>query len=82
MPGPTGKTHGRQSVRFAFGSDGLDGKRGPSAPAAIEPPPVVIEITGGDKVEFSNITVTFLLPGSNHFGASPLPGVVHSVEER
>src|ERR1700733_3532505 len=30
MPGPAGKFHGRQSVRFAFGSDGLNGKRGPN----------------------------------------------------
>jgi predicted phage tail protein len=55
---------------------------GGPAPPAIEPSPVVIEITGGDKVEFSNITVTFASPGSKHFGASPLPGVVRSVEDR
>jgi hypothetical protein len=55
---------------------------GGPAPPAIEPSQVVIEITGGDKVEFSNITLTFAAPGSKHFGASPLPGVVRSVEER
>jgi predicted phage tail protein len=55
---------------------------GGPAPPAIEPSQVVIEITGGDKVEFSNITVTFASPGSKHFGASPLPGVVRSVEDR
>jgi hypothetical protein len=55
---------------------------GGPAPATIEPSPVTIEITGGDKVEFSNITVTFATPGSKHFGASPLPGFVQSVEER
>lgn len=46
------------------------------------PAPVVIEITGGDKVEFSNMTLTFGSPGLNHFGAEALPGVVRSVEER
>ncbi len=55
---------------------------GGPAPVAIEPSAVVIEITGGDKVEFSNITVTFGSPGLKHFGAEPLPGVVRSVEER
>lgn len=55
---------------------------GDPAPPAIEPSPVVIEITGGDKVEFSNMTLTFGSPGLNHFGAEALPGVVRSVEER
>jgi len=54
---------------------------GGPAPAAIEPSPVVIEITGGSEVEFSNITLTFEAPGSNHFGSAPLPGVVQSVRE-
>lgn len=53
---------------------------GGPAPATIEPSPVVIEITGGKDVEFSNITLTFLAPGSMHFGADPLPGVVQRVE--
>jgi hypothetical protein len=55
---------------------------GGPAPPAIEPSPVVIEITGGDKVEFSNMTLTFGSPGLKHFGAEALPGVVRSVEER
>jgi hypothetical protein len=54
---------------------------GGPAPPTVTPSPVVIEITGGSEVEFSNITLTFLPPGSNHFGASPLPGVVRSVKE-
>jgi hypothetical protein len=57
-------------------------KNGGPAPSSIEPSPVVIEITGGDKVEFSNVALTFESPGSMHFGAEPLPGVVRSVEER
>jgi hypothetical protein len=55
---------------------------GGPAPVAIEPSMVVIEITGGSDVEFSNITLTFEPPGSNHFGTEPLPGVVQSIEER
>jgi hypothetical protein len=54
---------------------------GGPAPTSVAPSPVVIEITGGSDVEFSNITLTFLSPGSNHFGAAPLPGVVRSVKE-
>jgi hypothetical protein len=54
---------------------------GGPAPAAIAPSSVVIQITGGSDVEFSNITLTFAAPGSNHFGGEPLPGVVRSVEE-
>lgn len=54
---------------------------GGPAPATVAPSPVVIEITGGSDVEFSNMTLTFAAPGSNHFGAEPLPGVVRSVTE-
>ena len=54
---------------------------GNSAPTSVAPSPVVIQITGGSVVEFSNITLTFLFPGSNHFGAAPLTGVVQKVKE-
>jgi hypothetical protein len=54
---------------------------GGPAPATIEPSQVVIEITGGTEVEFSNMTLTFAAPGSNHFGGEPLPGVVRSITE-
>lgn len=54
---------------------------GNPAPPTIMPSNVVINITGGTEVEFSNITLTFLPPGSNHFGSAPLPGVVRSVKE-
>ncbi len=53
---------------------------GGPAPATIEPSPVVIAITGGTDVEYSNITLTFMAPGSMHFGADPLPGVVQRIE--
>jgi hypothetical protein len=54
---------------------------GGAAPPAIEPSQVVIEVTGGTEVEFSNVTVTFLPPGSNHFGGEPLPGVVYTIKD-
>jgi hypothetical protein len=50
--------------------------------APVSPSIVVIEVTGGSDVEFSNITLTFQPPGSNHFGTEPLPGVVRRVTER
>jgi hypothetical protein len=54
---------------------------GGPAPITVAPSPVVIEITGGSEVEFSNITLTFGSPGASHFGPDPLPGVVRSVKE-
>jgi len=37
---------------------------------------VQVDITGGDSVRFSNITVTFTGGAANHFGTAPLQGVV------
>jgi hypothetical protein len=54
---------------------------GGPAPTTVSPSNVTIDITGGDEVEYSNITLTFEPPGSNHFGSAPLPGVVRSVKE-
>jgi hypothetical protein len=48
-------------------------------PAPISPSPLTIAITGGSNVTFSNITLTFGAPGSNHFGTEPLPGIVRRV---
>ena len=42
----------------------------------VSPSPLEIDITGGTNVKFSNVTLTFGAPASNHFGAEPLPGVV------
>jgi hypothetical protein len=42
---------------------------------------LVITVTGGSDVEFSNIALTFGLPGSKHFGAVPITGVVRSVTD-
>ena len=37
---------------------------------------VQVDITGGDSVRYSNITVTFTGGAASHFGAAPLQGVV------
>ena len=49
-------------------------------PAPISPSPITIEITGGSDVEFSNMRLTFGSPGSKHFGAEAISGVVRRVE--
>lgn len=49
-------------------------------PAPVSPSPLVITVTGGSNVKFSNISLTFGSPGSKHFGSEPLPGVVQSVK--
>jgi hypothetical protein len=51
------------------------------SPAPISPSPLVIVVTGGTDVLFSNVALTFGSPGSNHFGTEPLPGVVRRVEK-
>lgn len=52
------------------------------SPAPVSPSPLTVEITGGTDVGFSNVTLTFGSPASNHFGTVPLAGVVHSVKEQ
>ena len=49
--------------------------------APISPTPLSIMVTGGSIVEYSNIALTFGVPGSNHFGDEPLPGVVRHVKK-
>ncbi|MFZ1135591.1 MAG: hypothetical protein WAN69_11620 [Candidatus Korobacteraceae bacterium] len=49
------------------------------SPAPVSPSPLVITVTGGNNVKFSNIALTFGSPGSKHFGSEALPGVVQSV---
>ncbi len=56
-------------------------KDGGPAPAAIQGSSVVIDVTGGTLVEFSNITLTFEDGAINHFGANPLHGVVRKVKD-
>lgn len=49
---------------------------GGAPPLPISPSMLTINITGGPEVRYSNITLTFASPGSNHFGMEALPGVV------
>ncbi len=49
--------------------------------APVSPTPLLIVVTGGSIVEYSNIALTFGSPGSNHFGNEPLPGVVRHVKK-
>jgi hypothetical protein len=46
------------------------------SPAPISPTPLEVDVTGGTTVKFSNVALTFGMPGSMHFGTEPLPGVV------
>jgi hypothetical protein len=47
--------------------------------ASISPSILTIAITGGADRKYSNVTLTFQAPASNHFGTQPIPGVVQSV---
>jgi len=51
-------------------------KDGGPAPAAIQGSSIVIDVTGGALVEYSNITLTFQDGAVGHFGGQPLHGVV------
>jgi hypothetical protein len=51
-------------------------KDGGPAPMAIQGSTLVIDITGGSLVEFSNVALTFEDGAAGHFGGSPLHGVV------
>jgi hypothetical protein len=51
-------------------------KDGGPAPAAIQGSTLVIDVTGGTLVDFSNITLTFQGGATKHFGSQPIHGVV------
>jgi hypothetical protein len=55
-------------------------KDGGPAPAALQGSTLVIAITGGADVEYSNITLTFLDGATTHFGTEPIHGVVRRTE--
>jgi hypothetical protein len=44
-------------------------------------PTLTIDITGGNTVPFSNITLLFGAPASGHFGMAPLHGVVRTQDK-
>lgn len=56
-------------------------KDGGSAPPALQGSSLVIDITGGTLVEFSNITLTFENGATAHFGSNPIHGVVRKVKD-
>jgi hypothetical protein len=51
-------------------------KDGGTAPKSIQGSSLVIDITGGTLVEFSNVALTFEDGAAGHFGTTPLHGVV------
>jgi hypothetical protein len=57
-------------------------KDGGPAPAAIQGSTVVIDITGGALVTYSNITLTFEDGAAGHFGLEPLHGVVRKADRQ
>jgi hypothetical protein len=57
-------------------------KDGGPAPAAIQGSTLVIDITGGTLVTFSNISLTFEDGASGHFGLAPLHGVVRKADRQ
>jgi hypothetical protein len=54
-------------------------KDGGPAPAALQGSTLVIDITGGPDVEFSNITLTFKDGATTHFGPQPIHGVIRKI---
>ncbi len=55
-----------------------DGGFAPFAPHG-ELSPLTVCVTGGSQVRFSNITLVFSPPASNHVGTQPINGAVQSV---
>ena len=55
-------------------------KDGGPAPAAIQGSSVVIDVTGGTLVQYSDISLQFLDGAANHFGLEPLHGVVRRAD--
>jgi hypothetical protein len=47
--------------------------------SSLSPSVLTVEITGGKDRQYSNVTLTFQTPASNHFGTEPVAGVVRSV---
>jgi hypothetical protein len=55
-------------------------KNGGPAPAALQGTNLVIDVTGGTLVPYSNITLTFENGAATHFGPNPLSGVVRKAD--
>jgi hypothetical protein len=56
---------------------------GSNAPFETTPPSSTLQvcITGGNEVPYSNMTMVFVGPATNHFGMQPIHGVVRKAEE-
>jgi hypothetical protein len=59
-----------------------NGSQAPFEPAPPAPPTSMLTVcvTGGPDVEYSNVTLVFGPPASNHFGLQAIHGVVRKVE--
>jgi hypothetical protein len=60
-----------------------NGSQAPFEPAPPSPPTSMLTVcvTGGPEVEYSNVTLVFGPPASNHFGSQAIHGVVRKVEQ-
>jgi hypothetical protein len=56
---------------------------GSNAPFETSPPTSTLQVcvTGGTELPYSNMTMVFVGPATNHFGTQPIHGVVRKVEE-
>jgi hypothetical protein len=57
-------------------------KNGGPAPAALQGTMLVIDVTGGALVPYSNITLQFQNGATTHFGSNPLQGVVRKADRQ
>jgi hypothetical protein len=59
-----------------------NGSQAPFEPAPPSPPTSMLTVcvTGGPEVEYSNVTLVFGPPASNHFGLQAIHGVVRKIE--
>jgi len=65
------------AVTEGFAITGTAFVTGNGSPAPFgNPSPFTVCVLGGGSVKYSNVTVTFGTPASNHFGTQPIHGVV------
>ncbi|HKR36710.1 MAG TPA: hypothetical protein VJT10_17835 [Steroidobacteraceae bacterium] len=65
------------AVTEGFAITGTAFVTGNGSPAPFgNPSPFTVCVLGGGSVKYSNVTVTFGAPASNHFGTQPIHGVV------
>jgi hypothetical protein len=65
------------AVKEGFAVTGTAFVTGNGSPAPFgNPSPFTICVLGGNSVKYSNVTVRFGAPASNHFGTQPIHGLV------